>query len=122
MSIVETRVSDEKVGHAPGPWRVLEWANEKKGYIAIVGPGKPESHICDVFPFGKRAEHQTLAEHTANARLISAAPDMLAALDRALEIIGDNLADQRTGDGWKTEEIRDAWLAGQAAVAKARGR
>lgn len=73
---------NETVEHTPGPWRVLEWADEKKGFIAIVGPGEPAQHICDVFPFGKRAEGQSLAEHTANARLIAAAPEKSAACDQ----------------------------------------
>lgn len=69
-----------------GPWRVLEWADEKKGFIAIVGSREPPEHVCDVFPFGKRAEGQSMIEHEANAHLISAAPELYAAVRELLRV------------------------------------
>lgn len=81
--------------HTPGPWQVLEYAIEKKGFIAVVGPGghgNPAQHICDVFPFGKRAEGTTLEGHKANARLIAAAPDLLEAMRKLTTEITSNQA------------------------------
>ncbi len=76
--------------HTPGPWRVLDFATGNKGFfiaVVTVRENKPDGHVCDVFPFGKRVEGTVLAEHIANARLIAAAPDMLEAL-RAAEEFG----------------------------------
>lgn len=41
----------------------------------------------------------------------------LDALIRAEEIIHDYLGDPTTEDGWKNEEVRDAWLDVKAALA-----
>lgn len=94
--------------HTPGPWRILEWANERKGFIAIVGPSDPPEHVSDVFPFGKRAEGQPLAQHQANARLIAAAPELLNALQ---ELLHDAFEDAHP------EGVKKA----RAAIAKAEG-
>lgn len=99
--------------HTQGPWRVLEWADEKKGFIAVVGPGDVPQHICDVFPFGKRAASQSLAEHNANARLIAAAPDLLEALKMARNCIAycrRAHKDAQSGEGIPVELIIDEVL------------
>ena len=57
--------------HTPGPWTA---EHNFAGGIAIVGAHR-RIHAAHV---NKHAE--TVAEDTANARLIAAAPDMLAAL------------------------------------------
>jgi hypothetical protein len=128
----------EKHTPTPGPWRVLEWADEKKGFIAVVGPGEPAQHICDVFPFGKRAADQSLAEHTANARLIAAAPDMATEITRlralnaemlqALECFGEALnyvanmtwiggdGEWRFKNGYDPQRILDAITAAEATA------
>jgi hypothetical protein len=70
--------------HTPGPWRVLNHASGHVGFIAVVAGER--THICDVFPYGTRASTAGLDEHLANARLIAAAPDLLAALKEAVRI------------------------------------
>jgi hypothetical protein len=72
--------------HTPGPWKILRWADEKKGFIAIVNDATG-AHICDVFPFGTRALAQSLAVHQANARLIAAAPDLLNGCNALLGLL-----------------------------------
>ena len=68
--------------YTQGPWRVLDFSTGSRGFIAVVGPSPVAEHICDVFPFGNRPGlmKRELEQHLANARLISAAPELLAAL------------------------------------------
>ena len=63
--------------HTPGPWRVpmidgestgILWGNEDKSVAIVCGSD---------------------AVMTANARLIAAAPDMLAELKRLRDVVGD---------------------------------
>lgn len=60
--------------HAPGPWRFTHEPNAKRarGKFLTVFPVGDDCPVCDV------NRHRSTAE--ANARLIAAAPDMLAAL------------------------------------------
>ena len=98
MSIVETRVSDEKAGHTPGPWAVHP---RRAVIVPCAHLGRPlgahedpavdaeryAQEICSLhWPDRNRKEQEV----RANARLISAAPDMLAALKRALPFIVAN--------------------------------
>lgn len=64
--------------HTSAPWRVVDYSSENKGFIAVVAGDK--EHICDVFPFGARdgGIKREIEQHQANARLISAAPDLAA--------------------------------------------
>lgn len=103
--------------HTPGPWRVLEWADDKKGFIAIVAG--EQDHICDVFPFGVRAKHASLEQHNTNARLIAAAPELLEALKMARDCIAycrRAHKDAQSGEGFPAELLLDA------AIAKAEGK
>lgn len=81
--------------HTPGPWKAVN------GH-----------YIVDV-----RANKQSIigeGMRLADARLIAAAPDMLAALDRAVQDIDS---------GWAEDaDTRFPWLASaRAAIAKAEG-
>jgi len=85
--------------HTPGPWYV-DCQNESAaiGYRAIVdGDGYT---VCNPSPMGQ-----------ANARLIAAAPDLLAALEVVREYM-DHAADQ-----FSYEDIVQI----RAAIAKAKG-
>ena len=86
--------------HTPGPWTTGRAINS-------VDTGK-YSWIC---PFGASSKKQ-VEEITANAKLIAAAPDLLAALDDMVKLIGPY-----AGQGRMDEEICKA----RAAIAKARG-
>lgn len=83
--------------HSPGPWNLVKM---RSGVLSVDGPG-PARHVrtvvCDVF---------CEPEQAANARLIAAAPDLLAA---AAGLLG----------GGRATFAR--WAALRAAVRRARG-
>ena len=83
--------------HTPGPWRVLH----KTGVFPM---------DSDCWTIGTAEQHRK--EHVANARLMAAAPDLLAALTAALVIIDDYLAYKHDGD--PNEE--DARLMGEMDI------
>jgi hypothetical protein len=97
--------------HTPGPWVV--WSPNEFGNPSIGRESGPSLAI--VF----RSNHE--AELEANARLIAAAPDLLAALEHAEYALtrwamyghSDRPPEQYRADEW----ARDA----RAAIAKAKG-
>lgn len=90
--------------HTPGPW-----ATTASG-IAFSG-----SAGFDFEPWGNTAPISQ-----ADARLIAAAPDLLAALRDLYEHCA--MVHKRWGDGSNDTEASAAIRAGQAAIAKAEGR
>jgi hypothetical protein len=91
--------------HTPGPW---EAENES------VSAGF--DMVADVFG-------ATTEQRDANARLIAAAPDLLAALKA---LVGNDsvryLDDEGPrGEGWQSNELAAAIAAADAAIAKAEG-
>ena len=91
--------------HTPGPWRAYLLADSTSWFVNS-GPSTQRNEVEIQLP-----AHWASAE--ANARLIAAAPDMLAALERALDCLTTEspFASGSPLDG----EIR-------AAIAKARGK
>jgi len=95
------------VNYIPGPW-VVEWSTRSgysdsgvKGWHVDNGDaGEPV--ICEI-PDDERADGSSRA---ANARLIAAAPDLLAALKEVVAI---------------SDRKHDAWDKAHAAIAKAQG-
>ena len=72
-------------GHTPGPWRV---ELDDRGYVANIGtrgldnkPGAVGSRLFRRDAFMTPSSPEALA----NARLIAAAPDLLATLERILD-------------------------------------
>src|SRR5580765_4172601 len=56
----------------------------------------------------------------ADARLIAAAPDMLAILQECIDIIRDaDGGNPETNTGWASEDMLDLWMRARAAIAKA---
>lgn len=91
--------------YATGQWAVIDDVpNAAIGYRAIIeiDDGHPGAIVCNPSPMGE-----------ANARLIAAAPDLLAALEELLPIAARSI--QGTTDG---EPILQA---ARAAIAKATG-
>ena len=86
--------------HTPGPWT-------RNRAINTVDMGR-YSVIC---PFGADSKKH-VSEIEANMRIIAAAPDLLAALDAIVKMIG-----QYSGQGRMDTEIS----AARAAIAKAKG-
>jgi hypothetical protein len=97
--------------HTAGPWRVIDYSSQNKGFIAVVGSSEVPEHICDVFPFGHRpgGVKRELEQHAANAHLIAAAPDLLKTLQEIA--------------AWPAEVAGEHHLVdlARAAIAKASG-
>lgn len=77
----------EKQKHTPGPWEVASPAMTSDRCVRDVAH---REWICGPI------DGNTVTESAANARLIAAAPDLLAALRRVMEIIdaGDDLSNE----------------------------
>lgn len=96
--------------HTPGPWRVRDHTTPHGGRHIWV-EGGPEIGRTIAGPYCRQIlEDEDYDEKRGDARLIAAAPDMLAALEGVLP------ADERDDD-----TLRPAWKAVAAAIAKARG-
>jgi hypothetical protein len=72
MKVIET-LKEDTMKHTPGPWRVVKRPEIGDGQIASVG----------AYTKIVSADGVSNAEDTANAQLIAAAPEMLAALKTA---------------------------------------
>ena len=105
--------------HSPGPW---DWYGPTRGegltftHEAHVGPGEGND-ICGPIAAVSGDDSE---QAVANARLISAAPDLLSACRSLVERfeladLGDEPEDGEYGDG------KRALTAGLAAIAKATG-
>jgi hypothetical protein len=95
--------------HTPGPWQISRdgltiFAGTAGAGVLIRGVEQRIPHIAYIPKNGFAA---TLAEQQANARLIIAAPDLLAACERLLNTVGC--------DDWSAQE------AARDAIAKAEG-
>jgi hypothetical protein len=88
--------------HTPGPWHV----NAPASVVSIDG-----LHVCDINGYGATDERKR-----ADAALISAAPDLLAAAETALADIRQT-ANCDTGDAQTLATV----AALEAAILKARG-
>jgi hypothetical protein len=101
--------------HTPGPWAIHERAKDSRTHISN------GAHI--ICTLGTTRTDGS-PNHTPNARLIAAAPDLLSALDSCLEImiraIGERLPIQQGTEceetDWQTA-IRNA----REALRKAKG-
>jgi len=93
--------------HTPGPWYFRAAIQEGQFVVRDRGSSGGFADIARV----KGDKRSTLAQAEANARLMSAAPDLLDALETA----------PVNGLGWTDEEL-DAWLVkARSAIDKARG-
>lgn len=66
--------------HTPGPWRVRHLASQRK--VAVIETSSGEA-VADTYPNGRESpahRHDPTDEENANARLIAAAPSLLAKL------------------------------------------
>jgi hypothetical protein len=105
--------------HTPGPWVLTD-----NGLItAEAREGKVEIAVIEL-DFDNPFE----SEQRANAKLIAAAPELLAALNRAEAFIVSELDVRQTSygsdgdDGGYIGEARSALEIVRAAIAKARGK
>lgn len=98
--------TSEKVAHTPGPWEVAEG----HGRLSIIHPLNEQDceQVVDLCGY-------MTPEIRADARLIAAAPDLLAALEGMSDaVVGHDL---HCFEG----DFREAVLNVRAAIAKARG-
>ena len=107
------------VDHTPGPWRIVADDDPISGDVSVVGP----QHVC-----GENGPTQYIATlhgytddsvefNSTNAALVSAAPDLLAAL-KALHL----QALQSTVNSQSNEWGQEALHMALHAIAKAEGR
>ena len=97
------------MGHTPGPWRVgpEDWVISKQygmGWRQFPIRGK-DYDVANVFC------DEDDAEHTANVRLVAAAPDLLEACELLLIYLAD----------WDDKDD-DTCATARRAIAKARGK
>ena len=94
------------MAHTQGPWRIGE---PRDGFIGNVLADNPRRLLAQVTV---QDGEQTLA----NARLIAAAPDMLDALETALEMLVDSWGEEQIAAG--DDQVANVL---KAAIAKAKG-
>ena len=73
-----------KTLHTPSPWHSHK---SESDFVIVHSDGENRSHVAKLFDSTLCEEHGSIS---ANARLIAAAPQMLAALRAALEAMGDS--------------------------------
>lgn len=92
--------------HTPGPWRVQD------GFNTIYTTSCPETGTGITIAIAKASDHQCKSEEVApNARLLAAAPALLAALEALAD---EAFINMRSGAGHLIDEAR-------AAIAAAKG-
>jgi len=82
--------------HTPGPWSALR--HEPGDTIIIADMDGGCDDLAEVFYSGRATVQQPHDEALANARLIAAAPDLLAALQEALPAIANRERHNRAKD------------------------
>ena len=105
-----TQHASDSTGHTPGPWSVNKYGS--------VGAGKFGTWpiIAAIEPFyGEDRKH---GDHTANARLIAAAPETAAERDRLRKVNGELLAALKIAMGYVAADL-GFFERGNAAIAKA---
>ena len=105
--------------HTPGPWKIERLSIGSRGgsnTCWMIGP----MDACIYDDWRPRANGISEAENEANARLIAAAPDLLA----ALENIRDTIESCYIAGGWvplDAEEMESIVEMATIAIAKAKG-
>lgn len=113
-----------KIEHTPGPW----WAEIPKegfyqGWGLIFSKGKAKKDRTEYRPAPIVTYLMPCCgnmEDAANAQLIAAAPELLAALDKAADLLYAS-ADKDREPGSYGRDCYDAMEAARAAIAKAKG-
>ena len=101
-----------KNAHTPGPWFSV-----KNGAYKWVE--SPAHTVCVFYQWNSDGSMSESEDAAANARLISAAPDLLAALDSLLKTFVDDLSEC----GYDEDDINDhdGVKRARAAISKAKG-
>lgn len=105
--------------HTPGPWVIHEWGIGDS-VIEVNGPDGAQIAEIDTLRESTETEHvRASGEHRANARLIAAAPDLLAACKAADGAFDRIEAQGADGDSEAWKMAFAAWQNVRAAIAKA---
>lgn len=106
--------------HTPGPWRVVKSQDNFHNYPDWSTFAVRDARNCCLLVLGE-VDHLPAPENKANARLIAAAPDLLAALENALETL--TWAKQEKGAAYQyaAEDLTAATSQLSQALAKAKG-
>ena len=95
----------------PGPWQTDR--NHRGVLMGVYGPGRRHDldFVCTI-------NHEHQGDHEANARLIAAAPDLLAACGAAMKVLPSlGVNNWPPGHALKKDAICNL----QSAIAKAKG-
>ncbi len=106
--------------HTPGPWQVDDEMPPNTAGVFVRVHGDPFGHDMGIpiaAPILTPAYRASAGERRANARLIAAAPDLLAALQELLKHAGIADADPSDIDG--EDHVRES--RARAAIKKATG-
>ncbi len=98
--------SMNRTTHTPGPW-----SYEYTPYISQDGEEIPAFQIHGIAKISETNESRPQEEQEANARLIAAAPDLLAALEAQAMAEADPEASERKGYFDRARDLRRAALA-----------
>ena len=105
--------SSDVTEHTPGPWTIEEYGDDDAP--ALVIHKDSDNRICFMATPGS---HGDPAKIEADARLIAAAPDMLAMLDQIAAVCTDNM-DQNCNHRMALDFVRQVV---RAAIARAEGK
>lgn len=118
--------------HTPGEWRVVQGADPRDFIVADVTGNtiaEPNAELFNDWPeLDPSVHHISVDEAMANARLMAAAPDLLAALSDLIKAFDEGIAGRSTErdhePGWAMRSIGlvRTLSAAQAAITKAEGR
>ena len=102
-------MNTKKAKHTPGPWRIQD---EYDGTLPIDGWSEQAEESCEICRVSLDMLDEQ--ERAANAALIAAAPELLAALETLINL-QDGIDDG--GEGITAED----WGTARAAIAAAKG-
>lgn len=120
-------------GHTPGPWSIITedhdisisgegWFEDQhvNGWIIVGNPSDPSFAVA-VLDMGFQNSWDVDGHWDANAALVAAAPDLLAALT-AIDAMWSECDGERVNPTQaRSPKVREVWEAARAAIAKARG-
>ena len=108
----QAKANRENAKHTHGPWA---YHNTPTPFIHVNAGGLP---ICQIYT--STAHGQSMGEQFANARLIAAAPEMLAALDGLAAQVRPLLTELDI-DGFQHSALKDAYDFACKVAGKATG-
>ena len=106
--------------HTPGPWCAMR---QPDGYTAVLGPVPDEniSRPVVVTSAGIAFSDYSRRVQEANARLIAAAPDLLALLKEAVSALADGIETESEYEPEHSRFARSFVTKARAAISKATG-